>query len=436
MENDMSKAIISNRIYLENPGTFYGKEIVRQLTYKFERKIGKSAVNKVETVRNYQSLPRGIISIPQSRQDLIPEGYEVVDKRALNPVPFPNPKYPLREAQQEIYNKVVDTCFINALVGWGKTFTALHIARKLGQKTLVVTHTTALRDQWCEEVVALFGIEPGIIGSGKFDIEDHFIVVGNIQSLVKYKNELAREFGTVILDEAHHCPATTFTDFIDSLSSRYRIALSGTMIRKDGKHKLFRDYFGDVVFQPPQSDTLTPIIKLLRANKVLKPGATWTEKITDLVEDDNYTRFIAATALAQMEHGHSVLVVADRVEFLRKIAEYVGDSCVLVTGETTLEERQRAKEQLLSKEKLCIAGSRQIFSEGISINILSSVILSIPMSNDSLLEQIVGRIQRQYPGKKSPPEVIDIQFSGWADKKQNNDRLSLYLRKGWEIITV
>ena len=58
------------------------------------------------------------------------------------------------------------------------------------------------------------------------------------------------------------------------------------------------------------------------------------------------------------------------------------------------------------------------------------------MSNDSLLEQIVGRIQRQYPGKKSPPEVIDIQFSGWADKKQNNDRLSLYLRKGWEIITV
>lgn len=432
----MTKAIISNRIYLENPGSVYGKEIIRQLTYKFERKIGKSRVNKVETVKNYTTLVKNILSIPQCRTDLIPAGYEVVDKRALNPVPFPEPKYALREAQQQVYDSVSDTCFINALVGWGKTFTALHIAKKLGQKTLVITHTTALRDQWYEEAEALFGIAPGVIGSGKFDIQDHFIVIGNIQTLVKYKNELSREFGTVILDEAHHCPATTFTDFIDSLSSRYRIALSGTMQRKDGKHIMFRDYFGTSVYQPPQSDTMTPVVKILKSNLVLKPGATWTEKITDLVNNDGYTRFIAATALAQMEQGHSVLVVADRVEFLRKISEYVGEACVLVTGETSFEERQQAKEQLLKKEKLCIAGSRQIFSEGISINILSSVILSIPISNDSLLEQIVGRIQRQHPGKKNPPEVIDIQFSGWADKKQNNDRLGLYLRKGWEIITV
>ena len=68
--------------------------------------------------------------------------------------------------------------------------------------------------------------------------------------------------------------------------------------------------------------------------------------------------------------------------------------------------------------------------------ILSSVILAIPMSNDSLLEQIVGRIQRQHPDKKSPPEVLDIHFSGWADKKQNNDRLAVYLRKGWEVVTI
>jgi superfamily II DNA or RNA helicase len=85
---------------------------------------------------------------------------------------------------------------------------------------------------------------------------------------------------------------------------------------------------------------------------------------------------------------------------------------------------------------MCVAGSRQIFSEGLSINILSSVILAIPMSNDSLLEQIVGRIQRQHPNKKTPPEVLDIHFSGWADKKQINDRLAVYLRKGWEVITV
>ena len=134
-------------------------------------------------------------------------------------------------------------------------------------------------------------------------------------------------------------------------------------------------------------------------------------------------------------NGHSVLIVADRVEFLEKVKEYVGETCLLVTGDTTFEERQYAKQQILAKEKMCIAGSRQIFSEGISINILSCVILAVPMSNDSLLEQIVGRIMRPHEGKRHPL-VVDMQFAGYADKKQNTDRLGLYLRKGWEVVAV
>ena len=432
----MAKAVISNRIYLDNPGSEHTKKIVSALTYKFTKNIGKSHIVSTETVKSYKILTSGVLSIPQARLDLIPDGYEIIDKRVSNDIPFPTPKYPLREAQQVVFDNTDDTCFINALVGWGKTFTALHIARKLQQRTLIVTHTTALRDQWCEEIEILYGTKPGIIGGGQYDIEDHFIVVGNIQSLVKYKNELSKEFGTIILDEAHHCPATTFTDFIDSSYARYRIALSGTMIRKDGKHKLFPDYFGTKIHQPPQSDTLTPVVRILKPGITLKPNVTWVEKINDLVQKDSYIRFIAATALAQITNGHSVLVIADRVEFLKQIAEYIGETCVLVTGETSLEDRQSAKEALLNKTKMCVAGSRQIFSEGLSINILSSVILAIPMSNDSLLEQIVGRIQRQHPDKKTTPEVLDVHFSGWADKKQNNDRLAVYLRKGWEVITV
>jgi superfamily II DNA or RNA helicase len=81
---------------------------------------------------------------------------------------------------------------------------------------------------------------------------------------------------------------------------------------------------------------------------------------------------------------------------------------------------------------MCIAGSRQIFSEGISINSLSCVILAVPIANDSLLEQIVGRIQRQHEDKLIPV-VLDMQFSGFMDKKQNRDRLGFYMRKGWNI---
>ncbi|NDG29582.1 hypothetical protein EB118_05735 [bacterium] len=207
------------------------------------------------------------------------------------------------------------------------------------------------------------------------------------------------------------------------------------MERKDGKHVFFSDYFGHTIFKPKQANTINPVIHLVKSNIILKPSVPWVEKINELTQNEYYRKFISAIATYQIDMGHSVLVVADRVEFLEAIKNYVGETCLLVTGDTSYEERQYAKQQILSKEKMCIAGSRQIFSEGISINALSCVILAVPMSNDSLLEQIVGRIMREYPNKPQPI-VVDIQFSGWADKKQNNDRLGLYMRKGWEILTV
>lgn len=431
----MAKAVISNRIYMDNPGVEHTKTVIKELTYKIKKDTGSKQFATIETIKNYKVLPKGILSIPQGRIDLIPEDYEIIDKRVLEDVPFPTPKFGLRPEQQVVYDPIDDTCFINALVGWGKTFTALHLAHKFGQKTLVITHTAALRDQWCEEIEVLFGTQCGVIGGGRMDHTDHFITVANIQTLSKVAPELAKEFGTIILDEAHHCPATTFAQTVDVFHARYRIALSGTMIRKDGKHILFRDYFGPVVYKPPQSNTMTPTVHIVKSGITLKPGATWVDKITDLCSSENYQQFIAGLTMMHIEAGHQVLILADRVEFLQKVKEYVGEDCALVTGDTEFEERKLVKEQILSGEKKAIAGSRQIFSEGISVNSLSCVILAVPMSNDSLLEQVVGRVQRMHEGKLEPL-VVDINFAGFADKKQNNDRLALYLRKGWKIVTV
>ena len=429
----MPKAVISNRIYMDDPGLEHSKKVIKELTYKIKKDTGSKQFFAIETIKNYKVLPKGIITLPQGRVDLIPEGYDLIDKRTLVPVPFPEPKFPLRDDQKVIYDQVHDSVFINALPGWGKTFTALYLAKKFGQRTLVITHTASLRDQWIGEVKQLYGMEPGIIGGGVFDIDDRAIVVGNIQSIVKHLPALSKEFGLVILDEAHHCPASTFSTTIDTFHARYRIALSGTMIRKDGKHVVFNDYFGSAVLKPPEANTLKPLVRIVKSGITLKPGATWVEKINDLCENERYVKFISEIAQLEILNGHSVLIIADRVEFLRKVKEDVGETCLLVTGSEG--DRDLAKEQILSGEKRAIAGSRQIFSEGISINRLSCVILAIPMSNDSLLEQIVGRIQRKFPDKLDPL-VVDINFAGYADKKQNNDRLGLYMRKGWQITTI
>jgi superfamily II DNA or RNA helicase len=436
----MPKAIISNRIYLDKPTDAQLKQITDALTYRLEKNTFQRMPNgklnpkkQLEFIKSYTLLPKGIITIPQGRLDLIPEEYEVIDRRIKVDVPFPTPKFPLRDSQIEVFNKIEDTCFINAKVGWGKTFTALHIAAKLGQKTLIITHTASLRDQWLEEAEALFGMGIGVIGGGKFDIEDHAIVVGNIQSLVKYKTQIAKEFGTVILDEAHHVPATTFTEVIDSLYARYRIGLSGTMDRKDGKHVLLTDFFSDTVHQPPVDNTLLPVVNILKPGVFLENGLAWAQKINKLLYDEEYQQFIAKLTCMAIDKGHSVLVIASRIEFLEKVKEYVGESCMLVTGDTSFEDRKRIAKEIDEGTKSCIAGSRQIFSEGISVNRLSAVILAEPMAYDGLIEQIIGRVMRKHD-EKIQPEVYDINFSDYSSRKQNESRLAFYMNKGWDIV--
>lgn len=435
----MSKAIVSDRIYFKYSDNAHLKRLINSLTYTIEDKKHRNAkFSRVEVIKNYKLLPNGVISIPQGRFDLIPEGFEIEDRRVFNEVPFPDPLHSLREAQQPVFDAVEDTCFINAKVGWGKTFTAMYLARKLGQKTLVVTHTTALRDQWIEEVKRLFGHSPGVIGSGKFDIEDHFIVVGNIQTLVKHVPKLKKEFGLVILDEAHHCPATTFSSVIDAMHARYRIGLSGTMIRTDGKHIVFKDYFGPVVYTPPASDTMAPIIKIVKPGITIPPDLSPVEKVNYVLYDEDYQQFIANLAKSRIRMGRVVLIAAPRVEFLNNVKELIGEDCVLITGESpkTFEERKALLDKVESGEARCIAGSTQIFSEGISVNILSSLIPAYPITNPVTLEQIVGRVQRMHETKTEAPEVYDFQFSGATERKNSAQREGFYLGSGWKILKI
>jgi superfamily II DNA or RNA helicase len=435
----MPKAILSNKIYLDTTPELT-KELVKALTYKIKKppRPGLTHFSMYDIVKTYKIIGPKVIAIPSGRLDLIPTDYEIIDRRSVNEMPFPYPKSELRSEQLEVYNQVDGMCFINAMVGWGKTYTALHIARKLEQKTLIVCHTTVLRDQWIEEATNLFGMKIGVIGSGEFDI-DHAIVVGNIQTLSKRLPDIAKEFGTVILDEAHHCSATTFTIFMDGMYAKHKIGLSGTMTRKDGRQVVFKDFFGSKLFQPAQSNTMTPSVKIVQTGITLAPGEAWANKINTLLYDESYQGFIAKVAQTQMAQGHKVLIVADRVEFLNKMGELIGEKCVCITGETDTEVRKDIKRQVEEGEKDCVAGSRQIISEGWSVNPLSCVILAGPISApagaDGLLEQIIGRIQRMWPGKVQPL-VIDMQFAGFADKKQNKERIAFYTRKGWDMVGI
>jgi DNA or RNA helicases of superfamily II len=186
------KAILSNRIYMSADAKRQ-KLIDQELTYSIP---SYNPMEPPTIIKNMGRISSKLITVPMGRMDLIPEDFEIIDKRTLVPVTFPDFKFDLRDSQAKVYNEVEDNAIINAFVSWGKTFTAIAIAAKLGQKTLIVVHTLALRKQWEDEIEKCLGIVPGVIGSGKFDT-DPIIVVSNVQTLGKKMTEIQKMFGTI-----------------------------------------------------------------------------------------------------------------------------------------------------------------------------------------------------------------------------------------------
>ena len=422
------KAVLSNRIYL-NVTEAQRDLIDRELTYKIPT---YNPLDPPLVIKNMARVRKDMITIPSGREDLIDDDYEVVDKRLLIPAEFPEFQYELRPSQEEVYRLVEDSCIINAWVSWGKTFTALAIAAKLKQKTLVVVHTLALRSQWEKEVEKVFGIKPSIVGSGKFNI-DGPITIGNVQTLTRRVPDIAGEFGTIILDEMHHVSSPTFSKIIDKCRARYKIGLSGTIERKDGKHVVFRDYFSPIVYFPPKENYMKPKVDKIHSEIRFLDGGSipWAKKINELAYNDEYQHTIAMIASTYAAKGHKVLVVADRVEFLKNCAKLSGENAIVITGETPHEERPPMMERINS-DKDILYGTQSIFSEGISLDALSCLVLGTPVNNEPLLTQLIGRIIRVKEGKKTPT-IVDINLKGNTARKQANNRSGYYIKQGYKI---
>lgn len=425
----MKKAVLSNRIYLNFDEELYEK-IKSNLTYKIPPKMPGDPLVVVKTygVVNESQF----ITLPIGRKDLIPSDYEIVDKRIYNPIKFPKFKYELYDSQQRIHDAILDNCLINANVSWGKTFTAIAIAKKLKQKTLVLTHTVNLRDQWVKEIKKTLGIKAGIIGSGLLEYKNKPITVANVQTFNKHALALRNEFGTVMLDEVHHCPARIFTNCIDTSKARFKIGLSATIRRKDHLHIVIPDYFSPTVYRPPAENQMKPEVLIVKTDIPFSSNnmIPWANRVNELVDRPEYLDLVTALAERYANQGHKVLNVSDRTEFLDRCTNRLADRAVMIVG--TTKNRDELHKELRNDEKDILNGAISIYKEGISEEYLSCLILSAPINNDPLLEQLIGRIQRKYPNKLTPL-VIDIVLKGATAKKQATARAGHYMRNGYKI---
>ncbi len=108
------KAVLSNRIFMEVNNNLQSK-IDEELTYAIPP---RNPLDPPFIIKNMGVVRSGLVTLPIGRTDLIPEDYEIVDKRVYAPTDELEFGFDLRASQAAVYDEVKDSCIINAWVSW------------------------------------------------------------------------------------------------------------------------------------------------------------------------------------------------------------------------------------------------------------------------------------------------------------------------------
>ena len=444
---DERKIVISDQVYMKLNEEEYQQQ-VDLLTFILPKQTPTQKFQPMQIQIKCISKPKGIYSFPVGHLNSVinickrvtgPKFRPLfVDRTIKVPQKIPDPSFTLRETQAKQLQDYVDYPQVggiqhigiaNAIPGFGKTILQLAIQHKLQLKTLVVTTNVSIRDMWVKEIKKFFGFSPGIVGGGQMNINTP-IVVGNIQTVSKYYLELSREFGLLVLDEVHHCPASTFDKVLNHSFAQYKLGLSGTLLRKDGKHVLFKGWFGDNVIIPKEENVVIPTILRTYSNQKFAPTAqsgAWANSVTQLYQDQAYIMEVIQIQTQAFFSGYLPLITSDRVEFSKTLKQMLDE----ITGKPwalIIQEEENREAVLLDTENGKYQGviaTTSIFSEGISLNPLSCAILTSTSDNESLIRQIIGRVQRIHPGKKDPV-VIDLALRGGTGFRHQEQRQKVY----------
>ncbi len=132
--------------------------------------------------------------------------------------------------------------------GTGKTLVAEMALEATPRSTLIVVPTLDLLQQWYSSLLAAFPDAPiGLLGGGSKEFTP--LTVATYDSAAIYAEQLGQGYATLIFDECHHLPSD-FTRVIAEFSiAPYRLGLTATPERSDGKHLDLEQLVGPVVYR-------------------------------------------------------------------------------------------------------------------------------------------------------------------------------------------
>lgn len=327
--------------------------------------------------------------------------------------------------------------------GAGKTQVgvALHAASKTDLPTLVIVHTRDLALQWAERVERLLGIKAlkpvgaaafGKVADGAQVLAKQegqgCVVVTTVQTLTAVADLHRYPFGLVILDEAHHAPASTFQGVLGRIQCEAVYGLTATPERSDGWTPAMYAWLGPKRYEVQARDlqaiglTLAPRIVLVKTGCYATTG-DFTEACTQLAASDERNAIIAE--LVETHGEFPQLVLTSRIEHAEELAKVIPNS-IVVTGRSKL--REKAFDDIRGKVVNVLIAT-QLADEGLDLPGLVAVHLTMPSRAEGRVVQRVGRVMRAAPGK-GRPTVYDYVDDMGLFESQARARMRAYRELG------
>lgn len=180
-------------------------------------------------------------------KSLLPHAIDEV----LDPLPKPEleERIYLRPYQEEALNSWLESKrgILVLPTGAGKTYVALRAMELLGEPTLIVVPTLPLLKQWRELIESTYGVKVGAVGGGSEDVRS--ITVITYDSAYLRAPSLGNRFPFLVFDEVHHLAAESYIEIAEYSAAPYRMGLTATLEREDGRHSLLLPLVGGVVYQ-------------------------------------------------------------------------------------------------------------------------------------------------------------------------------------------
>ena len=416
----------------------------------------------------YIVLPRGLREEILKKFDNAGISYKIEDKRTKGQELNISFRGELRESQIPAVETMLEneTGILHAATAFGKTVVCCDMIARRGISTLILVDRADLMNQWIKRLEEFLDIDEelpeyqtktgrkrkSLIGNlqGAHDTLTGIVDVAMIRSLKKKDgfHPKLKEYAQVYFDECHHAASDSAIEVLQEINAKYVYGVTATPKRGDGKEKINEFLLGPIRYRFTAKDRAEE----QNINHLVYPRFTRTVKPHHLsktpygndayelirnndVRDEQIIRDVADCVQA----GRTPVVLTKYVDHAKKLSERLktyADRLILLTGANGTKARRAQVEELNkvdNSDSLILVGTGSLLGEGFDFPRLDTLFMATPVSGENVVEQYVGRLNRDYDGKENVIvyDYVDSHIPKFD--KMYSARMKAYKKIGYEL---